>query len=91
MALRPCPTCARHVRASESACPFCAAELGDERPSASVTASGVRLGRAAMFVAGTAVAAAALAGGAGCGPEKPKPNPNLQKPYGAPPAEPVWA
>lgn len=90
MALRPCPTCARHVRATECACPFCAAELPPAPTSSTTTSSGVRLGRAAMFVAGTAVAAAALAGGAGCGPEKPKPNPNLQKPYGAPPAEPVW-
>lgn len=28
MALRPCPSCARHVRISEATCPFCAVTLG---------------------------------------------------------------
>ncbi len=44
-----------------------------------------RLGRAAMFVASTALVTAAAA--AGCGPCKP---PNHQKPYGAPPADPIF-
>jgi hypothetical protein len=35
MSLRPCPGCTRHVRASESACPFCATALpaSEESPS----------------------------------------------------------
>lgn len=80
--LLPCPSCARHVRASETACPFCEAVLADTSP-VSMSASAARLGRAAIFVAGTALVATAATG---CGPKK---NPNHQKPYGAPPADPL--
>jgi hypothetical protein len=86
MSLRPCPSCARHVRSSESACPFCETALPEV--SASTSTNVGRLGRAALFVAGTALVASAAAG---CGPDKPKPgDPNTQKPYGAPPANPVF-
>jgi len=48
-----------------------------------------RLGRAALFVAGTALVASAATATIGCG-DRPKPkDPNTQKPYGAPPAHPV--
>ena len=82
--LRPCPTCERHVRDSETACPFCDAALPAH---VSMTAATRRLGRAAAFVTGAALVAGAVAGTSGCG-DKPKPNdPNTQKPYGAPPAD----
>jgi hypothetical protein len=43
-----------------------------------------------MFVAGAALVASAVAATSGCG-DRPKPrDPNLQKPYGAPPADPVF-
>lgn len=64
--LIPCPGCSRHVRQSESACPFCnrALSLGHV-PAAELPRT--RLGRAATFAFGaTLVSATALAG---CGGE----------------------
>jgi len=61
MALRPCPSCARHVRAAETACPFCASALAPT--SIAAPAVGERLGRAALFAFGAAVATNAI----GCG------------------------
>jgi hypothetical protein len=59
--LVPCPECSRHVRVSETACPFCALPLdlaGTPEPQLPRT----RLGRAATFAFGaTLVSAAALA------------------------------
>ena len=40
-----------------------------------------------MFVAGTAAVAATTTQTIGCGPKR---TPNQQKPYGAPPADPIW-
>jgi hypothetical protein len=56
MSLEPCPSCARHVRAIERACPFCGAstEVALSRATPSE-----RLGRAALFVFGTAMATSA--------------------------------
>lgn len=58
--LLPCPGCARHVRASDARCPFCDAALSGgpapRLPSA-------RLGRAATFAFGAAVA---TIGASGC-------------------------
>jgi len=83
--LRPCPACARHVRSSEAACPFCDATLPE--PTTTTSSSVVRAGRAAMFIAGAALVASAVTATSGCG-DRPKPrDPNLQKPYGAPPAD----
>ncbi len=83
--LRPCTACLRHVRVSETTCPFCAAEL--PAPAVSLTATSARLGRAAAFVAGAALVASAVTATSGCG-DRPKPkDPNTQKPYGAPPAD----
>lgn len=53
MSLQPCPTCARHVRATESACPFCGAAI--ELAITPRTPS-ERLGRAALFAFGAAMA-----------------------------------
>jgi len=55
MLLRVCVHCRRHVGVSESACPFCRAELVAARPRPTVAAA--RLGRAAIF-AGATVASA---------------------------------
>jgi hypothetical protein len=59
--LVPCPQCSRHVRVSETACPFCALPLdlaGTPEPQLPRT----RLGRAATFAFGaTLVSASALA------------------------------
>ena len=49
--LEPCPRCDRHVRVTETACPFCAVALdfADREPRALPRA---RLGRAATFAFG---------------------------------------
>jgi hypothetical protein len=62
-ALLPCPSCSRHVRAAESACPFCAAPLPaafrDFKPPAPPRQ---RLSRAALFALGAATATTACGG-----------------------------
>lgn len=73
--LRPCSACARHVRANEAACPFCAAPLTIE--ASAPTPPHERLGRAARIALG-GVAAVALV--AGC-----EPNPSVAPAYGGPP------
>jgi hypothetical protein len=59
--LTPCPSCDRHVRAAERACPFCTAILALTQP-APRSASTQRLGRGALFAFGASVASAM-----GCG------------------------
>jgi hypothetical protein len=60
--LAPCPSCTRHVRVSETLCPFCATTLPTD-----IAARGARprvatrLARAGIFAVGTAVAAATSA------------------------------
>ena len=56
--LVPCPSCARHVLASETNCPFCSAALPTDLASHAVPAAGRRLGRAAAFVFGASLAVA---------------------------------
>lgn len=63
--LLPCPSCARHVRQSEQGCPFCGASLALE--SVERAAPG-RLGRAAMFAFGAAMATSVAACGGGSTP-----------------------
>lgn len=58
--LAPCPSCRRHVRVAESACPFCGTAVVLEAASAPRAAQ--RLGRAAIFTFG----AVAIATSAGC-------------------------
>jgi hypothetical protein len=59
-----CLSCARHVRVSEAACPFCGAVLAESlRASAPPEPPGVRLARAALFAFG----AGTLAIAPGCG------------------------
>jgi hypothetical protein len=70
--LAACPWCARHVRVSESTCPFCRSTIGDAFHSAPVShASRERLTRAAAFALGAALTPA-------CSPSQ-----SLQPPYGA--------
>jgi hypothetical protein len=77
-ALVPCPSCNRHVRAGESACPFCSASLSHPACEGRCSsAHGRRLSRAALFAMG----GAALLGAA-CGSGVVAP------PYGAPPPPP---
>lgn len=52
--LVPCPSCERHVRASEAACPFCSTALPTDL--AAVPAATRRLSRFAAFTFATAVA-----------------------------------
>ncbi len=62
--LLPCPSCTRHVRASEEACPFCAAVLPQALPASALPRSpGARLSRAALYALGAAAAAVAACGG----------------------------
>ena len=52
--LRPCPSCARHARVSEAACPFCGAPFADAfRSSPRPKGPGARLTRAALVAFGT--------------------------------------
>jgi hypothetical protein len=52
--LSPCPACQRHVRHTDSVCPFCAAELPARTATEGPRAPG-RLSRAAIFTAGAAL------------------------------------
>src|SRR6185503_7936673 len=64
--LFPCPSCARHVRRFESACPFCDAALSLEVLPAPLLPQR-RLSRAATFAFGATLASAASL--AACGGE----------------------
>lgn len=59
-ALQPCLACRRHVRVSETTCPFCQTAMPEAAPRPMPTQ---RLGRAATFAFGAAVTMSA----AGCG------------------------
>lgn len=58
--LVPCGGCDRHVRASEASCPFCGAAIDAARPVPGMPDR--RLGRAATFAFGAALAAASATG-----------------------------
>ena len=47
--LVPCPSCARHVLATEQSCPFCRSALPDSLASAVIPGTTQRLSRAAAF------------------------------------------
>ena len=59
--LVPCPECDRHVRSRESECPFCGAGLELSAVPARAMPRG-RLGRAALFAFGAAIAGATMVG-----------------------------
>lgn len=75
--LIPCPTCHRHIRQTEVACPFCdaALSLGDVPPPLLPRA---RLGRAATFAFGASVVSATTF--VGCGDDV-----TVAPPYGGVP------
>ena len=60
--LSPCPTCSRHLRQTERACPFCGAALHAAFQSAAAPATS-RVARSALFALG----ATSVAAVAGCG------------------------
>lgn len=59
MSLAACPSCARHVRRSETTCPFCKSALA--LPAAPARAPLPRLGRTATFAFGAALTTTAAA------------------------------
>lgn len=65
--LHPCPSCAQHLRASETACPFCYAALPEGFGICAQPAPlGRSMSRAALLLVGATVAA-------GCGADAPVP------------------
>jgi len=86
--LQPCPSCARHVRASSLACPFCTTALDDafrSKPARGLPKQ--RLGRAATFAFGAALAASSACGpsSGGTGTGGGGGGGGIVMPYGAPP------
>jgi hypothetical protein len=85
--LVPCPECSRHVRVSETECPFCALPLdlaGTPEPQLPRT----RLGRAATFAFGATLASATAL--AACGGKTAESGTgNVAPPYGLPPPPPA--
>ncbi len=84
--LSPCSSCGRHVRTNET-CPFCGAACA---PTLTRRASTGRLGRAALFALGAAMAVAPLTG---CGDDDTPGDDDddadaaIAAPYGAPPQD----
>jgi len=88
MRLSPCTSCGRHVRETETKCPFCDAPFAAPMASREPT---TRLGRAAMF-AFRATAVAAISTTAACGDDRTPQQPQetiVMQPYGAPPMPPT--
>lgn len=73
--LEPCPSCQRHVRVSESSCPFCGTDVRALSALPERAMPAARLGRAALFAFGV-TAAAATAGVVGCADE---PDPDVDE------------
>jgi hypothetical protein len=69
MSLVPCPSCGRHVRPAERACPFCASALPDDLASRVRPVLRRRVSRAAMMLFASSVGTVGLGttGVAGCG------------------------
>lgn len=77
-----CPSCARHVRVSETACPFCGSVLPDSlREGVPPQPPRVRLTRAALFAFGTGTLALAPACSSSSAPDTSV----FIPPYGIPP------
>jgi hypothetical protein len=81
--LRPCPSCRRHIRVEESACPFCATPVA--LSAAPVATPRGRLTRAAVFAAGAAIART------GCGSSKTETGGSPPPPPAQVDAEPIAA
>jgi hypothetical protein len=83
--LATCPACSRHVHIGESDCPFCGRTLPADFAGRVVPGANVRLGRAAMFVFGSSLAAAGCAGTVGPGEDSAAPdNGGIVPLYGVP-------
>ena len=82
--LEPCPQCHRHVKITETACPFCAQALAEAFAQVVPRSTpGARLGRAAMFAFGVAAAVP------GCGDDVSRPDAaNTHVDAGPPDADP---
>ena len=65
--LRSCVQCARHIRITETACPFCGAIVPDDRKAPPVL--GTPAGRLGRAFAVSSLAAAGSLGGAHCSSE----------------------
>jgi len=79
-----CVGCARHVRASETVCPFCRTDLPRTlREVASRRPPAVRLGRAALMALGTGAATIATACGGNVSDGDPQVGVTAQPSYGA--------
>ena len=63
--LVPCPSCSRHVRAAETACPFCANALPSDMGARAVPASPRRLERLAAFTFAATLAVTGCSAGGG--------------------------
>jgi hypothetical protein len=61
-ALVPCPSCSRHVRSSEAACPFCATTLPESLAARAVPSAPRRLERLAAFTFAASLAVAGCNG-----------------------------
>ena len=59
--LVPCPSCSRHVRSSEQACPFCRSALSANLAARAVPGTTQRLSRAAAFTFAATLAATGCA------------------------------
>ncbi len=81
--LSACPSCQRHIRVSETACPFCDAALDEVFHAAPAARRPLaRLSRAALFTFATGTAVAAGAGAIACSSQ------TAQAPlYGGPPVD----
>lgn len=82
--LLPCPSCARHVRQTETGCPFCGAAVSlADVPARALP--GQRLGRAATFAFGVAIATSVSACGGTSSPgDDAGTDANFVPLYGAP-------
>jgi hypothetical protein len=75
--LRPCPSCARHARVSERACPFCRATFDAAfRTAVRPKPPSQRLARAALFSLGTTTVA--FAPGCALVPQDKSEGPNME-------------
>src|SRR5262249_46828351 len=96
--LVPCPSCARHVLATESSCPFCSARIPEDPLGRAVRASPRHLPRAVAWVVGASIAVASCAGevttgqssdatsgGQGGAGGRPNDEGGIVPPYGTPP------
>ena len=89
--LVPCPSCSRHVRSSEPACPFCASALPTDLGARAVPAAPKRLDRLAAFTfaATLAVTGCAVVSGGDDSEKSEGEIGAIQPMYGMPPPPPA--